>query len=40
VYHAASLDPLTGAVCTLPQIRAMVDEMLQAEERWLPEFEL
>ena len=37
VYHAVELDPLTGAACTLPQIRAMVDEMLQAEARWLPE---
>lgn len=32
------LDPLTGAVCTLPQIRAMVDEMLHAQQRWLPQF--
>ena len=38
VHHAVMLDPLTGAVCTLPQIRAMVDEMLQAQQRWLPQF--
>jgi alpha-galactosidase len=38
VYHAAMLDPLTGAVCTLPQIRAMVDEMLAAQKHWLPQF--
>jgi alpha-galactosidase len=38
VYHAVSLDPLTGAVCTLPQIRAMVGEMLEAQSRWLPQF--
>ncbi len=38
VYHAVSLDPLTGAVCTLPQIRAMVDEMLAAQAAWLPQF--
>jgi alpha-galactosidase len=38
VYHAALLDPLTAAVCTLPQIRRMVDEMLEAQKRWLPQF--
>jgi alpha-galactosidase len=38
VYHAVMLDPLTAAVCTLPQIRSMVDEMLAAEAQWLPQF--
>ena len=38
VYHAVMLDPLTAAVCTLPQIRSMVDEMLEAQEQWLPQF--
>jgi alpha-galactosidase len=38
VYHAVMLDPLTAAVCTLPQIRSMVDEMLEAQRRWLPQF--
>jgi alpha-galactosidase len=38
VHHAVMLDPLTAAVCTLPQIRSMVDEMLQAQQRWLPQF--
>lgn len=38
VYHAVMLDPLTGAVCTLPQIREMVAEMLQAQKQWLPQF--
>jgi len=38
VYHAVMLDPLTGAVCTLPQIRSMVDEMLEAQKQWLPQF--
>ncbi|HET9224990.1 MAG TPA: alpha-glucosidase/alpha-galactosidase, partial [Roseiflexaceae bacterium] len=38
VHHAVMLDPLTGAVCTLPQIRAMVDELLAAQEQWLPQF--
>ncbi len=38
IYHAAMMDPLTAAVCTLPQIRAMVDELFEAEESWLPQF--
>jgi alpha-galactosidase len=38
VYHAVMLDPLTAAVCTLPQIREMVDKMLEAEVQWLPKF--
>jgi alpha-galactosidase len=39
VYHAVMLDPLTAAVCTLPQIRAMVDELLEAQAHWLPQFQ-
>jgi alpha-galactosidase len=39
IYHAVMLDPLSAAVCTLPQIRAMVDELLAAQARWLPEFQ-
>jgi alpha-galactosidase len=38
VYHAVMLDPLTGAILTLEQIRAMVDDMLTAEAAWLPQF--
>ncbi len=38
VYHAVMLDPLTAAVCTLPQIRSMVDDMLDAQKGWLPQF--
>jgi alpha-galactosidase len=38
VYHAVMLDPLTAAVCTLPQIKAMVTEMLTAQAQWLPQF--
>lgn len=38
VYHAVMLDPLTAAVCTLDQIRAMVDAMLAAQSQWLPQF--
>jgi alpha-galactosidase len=40
VHHAVLLDPLTAAVCTLPQIHAMVDELLEAQQRWLPQFQL
>jgi alpha-galactosidase len=29
---------LTGAVCTLKQIRDMASEMLEAQREWLPEF--
>lgn len=39
VYHAVMLDPLTAAVCTLPQIRSMVSEMLEAQAQWLPQFQ-
>jgi alpha-galactosidase len=39
VHHAVMLDPLTAAVCTLPQIRSMVDEMLVAQTHWLPQFQ-
>jgi alpha-galactosidase len=38
VHHAVMLDPLTAAVCTLPQIHAMVDELLAAQKQWLPQF--
>ena len=38
VYHAVMLDPLTAAVCTLPQIHSMVGEMLEAQTNWLPQF--
>jgi alpha-galactosidase len=38
VHHAVMLDPLTAAVCTLPEIRSMVDEMLDAQAQWLPQF--
>jgi alpha-galactosidase len=39
VHHAVMLDPLTAAVCTLPQIHSMVDDMLAAQARWLPQFQ-
>ena len=39
VHHAVMLDPLTAADCTLTQIRSVVDEMLGAQARWLPQFQ-
>jgi alpha-galactosidase len=38
VHTAVALDPLTGAVQTLPKIREMTDRMLDAQARWLPRF--
>lgn len=37
--HAVALDPLTSAVCTLREIREMCRELLEAERKWLPQFE-
>lgn len=36
--QAALLDPLTGAVCNPPEVWQMVDEMLVAQEQWLPQY--
>ena len=36
--QAALLDPLTGAVCNPPEVWQMVDEMLIAGEKWLPQY--
>jgi alpha-galactosidase len=38
VHAAVALDPLTGAVLTLPRIHQMVDRMLEAQAAWLPRF--
>jgi alpha-galactosidase len=38
VYHAVMMDPLTAAACGLPEIRAMVDDMLAMQAKWLPQF--
>ncbi len=39
VMHAVALDPLASAVCTLREIREMCRELLEAERKWLPQFE-
>lgn len=36
--QAALMDPLTGAVCDPPEVWQMVDEMLVAQEKWLPQY--
>lgn len=37
-YQAVQLDPLTGALLTLDEIRSMVDELFAVEADWLPQF--
>ncbi len=37
--QAALMDPLTGAVCNPPEVWQMVDEMLIAQEAWLPQYQ-
>lgn len=39
VHAAIALDKYPSAVLTLPEIRKMVDEMFEAEKRWLPQFD-
>ncbi len=36
--HALMLDPLTAAVCSLPEIRQMFDEMASTQKAYLPRF--
>lgn len=36
--QAMMMDPLVGAVCNPPEIWQLVDEMLVAEEKWLPQY--
>ena len=38
IVHACALDPLSGAVLTLKEIRDMAAEMLETEKQWLPQF--
>jgi alpha-galactosidase len=37
--QAVALDPLTSAVLTLKEIRDMCIEIMEAEKKWLPQFE-
>lgn len=36
--QAMMMDPLIGAVCAPPEIWQMVDELLVAQEAWLPQY--
>jgi alpha-galactosidase len=36
--HALMIDPLTAAVCSPNEIRAMFDEMVAAEAGYLPDY--
>jgi alpha-galactosidase len=38
VFHAICMDPLTSAVLSLAEIKAMVDEMFAKNRDWLPQF--
>ena len=37
VYTAVSLDRLTSSLLSLDEMRAMTDEMIDAQQLWLPE---
>ena len=37
-FHALMIDPLTSAVCSLDEIRAMFEEMVAAEKGYLPDY--
>lgn len=36
--QAMLMDPLVGAVCTPPEVWNLVDEMLVAQQQWLPQY--
>lgn len=38
VFHAVCMDPLTSAVLSLAEIKAMTDEMMRKNEAYLPQF--
>ena len=37
IYHAVLLDPNTASVCSPKEVRDMVDDMFEAEAKWLPQ---
>ena len=39
IYHAAMLDPHTAAELSLDQIWNLVDDLIEAHEGWLPEYQ-
>jgi DNA-binding LacI/PurR family transcriptional regulator len=38
IYHAAMLDPHTAAELSIDDIKAMVDELIEAHGNWLPKY--
>ncbi|MCL2318962.1 MAG: hypothetical protein FWC45_02670 [Treponema sp.] len=38
IFYACAFDPLTSAVCSLEEIKRMVEEMLEFNKPWLPQF--
>lgn len=36
--QAVLMDPLTGAICNPPEVWQMIDEMIIAQEEWLPQY--
>jgi alpha-galactosidase len=38
IYHAAMLEPHTAAELSLDDIRAMVDDLIEAHGDWLPKY--
>jgi alpha-galactosidase len=38
IEHAVMMDPLTGAVLTLPRIREMVKEMFEANKQYVTDW--
>ena len=38
VFHSILFDPLTSAVLSMDEIKKMVDEMMEANKKWLPQF--
>jgi alpha-galactosidase len=38
IFHACLYDPLTSAVCSMQDIKDMVEKMFASEAQWLPQF--
>ncbi len=38
IYYSCLYDPLTAAVCSMGEVREMVDKMFEAQKDWLPQF--
>jgi alpha-galactosidase/6-phospho-beta-glucosidase family protein len=38
IHYAVQADPLTAAVCTLPQVRSMVDELFDENGEYVKDW--